>query len=185
VTPRGTDWGLAALVALLIATGILTLFAGGSGDAWVFAAHDTLGVAIALLLVVKLRRVWSRLTSISGWDRRTGLSVVVVVLVAAVVGSGLLWSDGVTPAPAGYSVLAWHDALGAVLLTAVAAHMVVRAKPLRGRDLAHRRQFLTAAGMAAGSLVAWRAQQPIQALFGLRGAKRNLLTHPWVRLPSG
>jgi DMSO/TMAO reductase YedYZ molybdopterin-dependent catalytic subunit len=139
----------------------------------VFAAHDTLGVAIALLLVVKLRRVWSRLTSISGWDRRTGLSVVVVVLVAAVVGSGLLWSDGVTPAPAGYSVLAWHDALGALLLTAVAAHMVVRAKPLRGRDLAHRRQFLTAAGMAAGSLVAWRAQQPIQALFGLRGAKRR------------
>ena len=60
MTPRATDWGLAALVALLIATGALTLFAGSGGDSWVFAAHDALGAATALLLVVKLRRVWAR-----------------------------------------------------------------------------------------------------------------------------
>jgi DMSO/TMAO reductase YedYZ molybdopterin-dependent catalytic subunit len=173
VTARGTDWGLAALVALLIATGVLTFFAGGSGDAWVFAAHDALGVAIGLLLIVKLRRVWSRVAALARWDRRTIVGVGGLVLATAALGSGLLWAGGVTPQLAGYDLLAWHDAFGAVLAVAVAAHMVARAKPLRWRDVAHRRQFLAAAGIAAGSLVAWRTQRPLQALFGLRGAKRR------------
>ncbi len=173
MTARGTDWGLAALVALLLATGVLTLFAGRSDDAWVFAAHDALGVAIALLLIVKLRRVWSRLTTLSGWDGRRIVGVVAVALAIAALGSGLLWADGVTPALAGYSLLAWHDAFGVLLLVAVASHMVVRAKPLRGRDVADRRQFLAAAGIAVGAAAAWRAQRPMQALVGLRGAQRR------------
>jgi DMSO/TMAO reductase YedYZ molybdopterin-dependent catalytic subunit len=173
VTARGTDWGLAALLALLVATGVLTLFAGGSGDAWVFVMHDAMGIAIAGLLVVKLRRVWPRLARPSAWDRRTVASVVGVGVVMAALGSGFAWSDGVTPAPAGYSLLAWHDAVGAILVVAIAAHMVVRAKRIRARDVAHRRQFLVAAGIAGGSLLAWRAQRPVEALVGLRGAKRR------------
>jgi len=173
VTARGTDWGLGALVALLIVTGLITLLAGGSGDAWVFAAHDTLGVGIALLLIVKLRRVWSRVAVLARWDRRTIVGVVGIVLATAAIASGVSWAGGVTPALAGYSLLAWHDAFGAVLGGAVAAHMVLRAKPLRGRDVAHRRQFLAAGAIAAGSLLAWRGQRPIQALFGLRGARRR------------
>lgn len=173
MTARGTDWGLATLVVLLIATGVLTLFAGGSSDAWVFAAHDALGIAVTLLLIVKLRRVWSRVASLARWDGRTIAGVVGIVVAAAVIGSGLLWTVGVTPAPVGYSLLAWHDAFGAMLGVVVAAHMVVRAKPLRGRDITHRRQFLAAAGIAAGSFVAWRTQRPIEAMFGLRGAKRR------------
>lgn len=173
VTARGTDWGLAALVALLVGTGVLTLFAGGSGDAWVFATHDAMGIAIAGLLIVKLRRVWTRLTRPSGWDRRSVASVVGVVVVMAALGSGFAWAEGVTPAIVGYNLLAWHDALGAVLVVAVAAHMAMRAKRLRVRDVAHRRQFLTAAGLAGGSLLAWRAQRPVEALIGLRGARRR------------
>ena len=55
----------------------------------------------------------------------------------------------------------------------VVAHMVARAKPLRSRDLAHRRQFLTAAGIGGASVLAWRLERPAQALIGLRGAKRR------------
>jgi DMSO/TMAO reductase YedYZ molybdopterin-dependent catalytic subunit len=51
--------------------------------------------------------------------------------------------------------------------------MTVRAKRARRRDLANRRQFLVAAGAAAGALVAWRVQRPVQALVGLRGAHRR------------
>jgi hypothetical protein len=80
VTARGTDWGLAALVASLIATGVLTLFAGGSGDKWVYASHDAFGVAIALLLIVKTRRVWSRLVFPARWDKRTIAGVLGIVL---------------------------------------------------------------------------------------------------------
>jgi DMSO/TMAO reductase YedYZ molybdopterin-dependent catalytic subunit len=173
VTARGTDWGLAALVGLLVGTGALTLFAGRSGDAWVFAAHDAIGIAIAGLLIVKLRRVWTRLTRPSGWDSRTVASVVAVTVVMAALGSGFAWTQGVTPAIVGYNLLAWHDALGVALVVTVAAHMVFRAKRLRVRDVAHRRQFLTAAGLAGGSLLAWRAQRPVEALIGLRGAKRR------------
>jgi DMSO/TMAO reductase YedYZ molybdopterin-dependent catalytic subunit len=139
----------------------------------VFAAHDVLGGAIALLLVVKLRRVWPRIAAAARWDRRTIVGVLAVALALGALASGVLWAEGVTPALAGYGLLAWHDALGAVLVLAVAVHMVLRAKPLRGRDLAHRRQFLVTAGMSVGALVAWRTQRPLEALFGLRGAKRR------------
>src|SRR5690348_10478008 len=61
MTPRGTAWGLAALVPLLGITGALTAFAGTHSRAWVFVAHGTAGFALALLLVPKLRRVRRRL----------------------------------------------------------------------------------------------------------------------------
>jgi Oxidoreductase molybdopterin binding domain len=173
VAARVTDWGLAALVVALVTSGVLTLFAGSPGDAWVFAAHDVLGAVIALLLVVKLRRVWPRVAAAARWDRRTIVGVLAVGLALSALASGVLWAEGFTPALAGYGLLAWHDALGAVLVLAVAVHMVLRAKPLRGRDLAHRRQFLVAAGMSLGALVAWRTQRPVEALLGLRGAKRR------------
>jgi DMSO/TMAO reductase YedYZ molybdopterin-dependent catalytic subunit len=173
VTARGTDWGLAALVALLMATGVLTLFEGSSHDAWVFAAHDAFGAAIAVLVVVKLGRVWTRIRALERWDNRTAVGVAVAALVILTLVSGWLWSTGADATIAGYSLLGWHDALGAVLALLVLAHMVLRAKPLRVRDVVHRRQFLAAAGIGAGSLVAWRAQRPLLALFELRGANRR------------
>lgn len=161
------------LVAALVASGALTLFAGSPGDAWVFAAHDALGLAILLLVAVKLRRVWVRVVRPARWDGRTILGALGTVLALAALSSGLLWADGVTPAVAGYSLLSVHDALGVALVMGVVAHMVARAKPLRGRDLAHRRQFLVLGGMAAVSLVAWRTQRPLQSLLGLPGARRR------------
>jgi DMSO/TMAO reductase YedYZ molybdopterin-dependent catalytic subunit len=173
VSARGTDWGLAALLASLIATGVLTLFAGGEGAGWVYAVHDATAVAIAALLVFKLRRVWPRLTAPHQWDARYGAGVAATALVAAALLSGALWAAGVTPSPAGYSLLAWHDALGALLVMIVAAHMVIRAKRVRRRDLTGRRQFLAAGGIAAASVLAWRLERPFERLAGLRGARRR------------
>lgn len=59
------------LVALLFATGILTFVAGQPADGWVFAVHDALGFALAMVLVWKLRRVWRRLLKNPARDRRT------------------------------------------------------------------------------------------------------------------
>jgi len=173
VTARGTDWGLAVLVVLLIATGGLSLFAGGSGDAWVFAAHDALGFAIAALLVFKLRRVWRRLVRPARWERKTSAGLLAMAAVAGALGSGWLWADGVTPDPGGFSLLSWHDALGVAVAMLVGCHMALRAKRLRTRDVAHRREFVAAAGIGAGSLLLWRVQRPAQALFGFRGAQRR------------
>lgn len=173
MTARGTDWGLAALVASLIATGALTLFAGGSDDAWVFGAHDVLGVAILVLVAIKLVRVWPRIKARRRWDGRTGAGLIAALLALAALASGLLWAAGADAPIAGYSLLSWHDALGAVLALAVGAHMLVRARRPRRRDLADRRQFLVAVGIGIGALLTWRGQQPFEALAGLRGAKRR------------
>jgi DMSO/TMAO reductase YedYZ molybdopterin-dependent catalytic subunit len=173
VAARVTDWGLVALLAALAASGALTLFAGSPHDAWVFALHDAFAVAIVLLLAIKLNRVWPRIVNRARHDRRTIAGALAITLSFTALATGFLWAAGVAPSPAGYSLLAWHDTLGAVLLASVAAHMLLRAKPLRRRDLAHRRQFLTAAGVAAGSVIAWRTQRPLEALLALRGARRR------------
>jgi DMSO/TMAO reductase YedYZ molybdopterin-dependent catalytic subunit len=156
VTPRGTDWGLAGLVALGLASAIVTWFAGA---AWIVAAHDALGLALAALVVVKLRRV----------GRPRGLGGAALLLVAGVLLSGVVWSTAGFSAVAGYTVLAWHALLGAVLGAGVLLHARVRAKRPRSRDVLDRRQFLTAAAMGAGALGAWWAQRTP----GLPGARRR------------
>ena len=60
-----------------------------------------------------------------------------------------------------------------MLTIAVAVHALLRAKPLRRRHLAGRRQFLRAGALAAGSYLVWELQRPLSAWVGLRGARRR------------
>jgi DMSO/TMAO reductase YedYZ molybdopterin-dependent catalytic subunit len=173
VTPRGTDWSLALLVALGLATGLATWFAGSHDDAWVFAAHAVGGTALALVLGWKLRRVWPRIVDRTRWDGRTGASLGALALVAGALGSGYVWSSGGELDLAGYNLLGWHALLGGLLGVMVLGHAAVRAKPLRPRDVRDRRQFLQAAGVTAGALVVWRIQRPLQRALGMRGADRR------------
>lgn len=173
MTPRGTDWGLALVVALLFATGMASLFAADPGDAWVFVAHDVLAFALAGLLVVKMRRVWARLVHPALWDRQVKAGVLATGFVAAALVSGWLWSSGGRISIGGFTLLSWHLVLGWVLAAAVAVHAFLRRRPTRARDLADRRQFLVAAGGAVGAVALWRLQRPITALFGLRSANRR------------
>lgn len=173
VTARATDWGLALLVGLLFATGVMTFFAGQRGDAWVFGAHGVGGFALAGVLGWKLRRVWGRLAQPARWDRRTAAGAGALTLVVATLLSGVGWSSGAQLSAGGYNLLGWHFALGVVLTIAVALHALLRAKPLRRRDLVGRRQFLRAGALAAGSYFVWELQRPLSAWFGLRGARRR------------
>jgi DMSO/TMAO reductase YedYZ molybdopterin-dependent catalytic subunit len=165
VTPRGTDWSLALLVALGVVTGAATWFAGSPGAAWVFGAHAVGGFALAAVLVWKLRRVWGRIGPRS--------SLAALALVAGVLLSGFAWAGGGSLSFAGYNLLNWHVLLGGLLGAAVLAHAVVRAKPLRVRDVRSRRQFLSAAAVGAGAFAAWQVQRPLERALGLRGADRR------------
>jgi DMSO/TMAO reductase YedYZ molybdopterin-dependent catalytic subunit len=173
VTARGTDWSVALVVGVLAATGVLTAFAGGHGAAWVFAAHGIAGFGLAFLLWWKLRRVLRRLWTPRLWDHRTPIAVGALVLVAATLGFGFAWSSGASGALAGYTVLAWHEALGFGLALAVLGHAVVRAKRPRRRDVAGRRQLIEGAAIAGVAVGAWRLQRPLAALFGWEGAGRR------------
>ena len=171
MTARVTDWGLAGLVAVLLATGALTPFAGSSGGAWIIAVHDACAIGILLLVVIKLRHVWPRL--VRGARRAHAAGIGAALAVVGCLVAGFLWSFGLAVAPFGYSLLSWHDGLGAILAIAVAIHIVVRAKRLRRRDLAGRRQFLTATGLAACAVVIWRVQRPVEVVLALKGARRR------------
>jgi DMSO/TMAO reductase YedYZ molybdopterin-dependent catalytic subunit len=167
------DWSLAVLVAALAATGVLTAFSGSPGDAWVFAVHDVLGLALAAVLVWKVRRVAGRIADRSRWDRATARGLAALGLVAVTLATGIGWSLGGSLSVAGYNGLNWHWALGAALAGTVLLHALARAKPLRVRDVAGRRQFLRAAAVGAGAVAAWRLQRPASTLVGLRGAHRR------------
>jgi Oxidoreductase molybdopterin binding domain len=173
VTPRGTDWSLALLVSLLFATGLLSWFRGAEGDAWVFAAHGIGGAALAILLAWKLRRVAGRVLDPGSWDRRTSAGIAVLALVALTLLSGWVWSTfGALDLP-GYTLIAWHTLLGALLTVSVVVHLGLRAKRPRRRDIAGRRQLLEAAAIGLGGLIAWRVQRPLSAALGLPGADRR------------
>lgn len=155
MTPRGTDWSLAALVGLLGVTGALVVWAGSPGRGWVFAVHDVGGFALGGVLVWKLRRVLPL--------RRSSLpSLGSLGFVLLALAAGWLWSSAGPVALAGFSLLAWHSALGAVLVVVVLVHAVGRAKPARRRDLAGRRQFLAWGGTALGAFAAWRVQAALR-----------------------
>jgi hypothetical protein len=159
------------MVGFLAVTGVWTLFAGDPGDAWVFVAHDVGGVALAAVLAWKLRRVVPRL--LRRWERSTTAGAAALALVGTVLGSGIAWSTGARLSLGGYNLLAWHFALGGALTVAVGTHAVIRAKPLRRRDLAGRRQLLIAGGLAAGAYLTWWAQRPVSGWLGLRGGRRR------------
>ena len=164
MTPRGTDWSLALLVAAGVASGLATWFAGSPGAAWVYGAHAVAGLSLAVVLVVKLRRVLPRVAP---------ASVAALSLVVLVLGTGFVWAGAGATYLAGYSVLAWHAALGGALAAVVLTHAVARAKRPRRRDLASRRQLLIAGAVGAGTLVVWQVQRPLQRALGLPGAERR------------
>ncbi|HZB96932.1 MAG TPA: molybdopterin-dependent oxidoreductase [Herpetosiphonaceae bacterium] len=173
MTPRGTDWTLAFLVALLFTTGILSLVSGEPGDAWVFVLHGIGGATLGFVVGWKLRRVWRRVLEPRRWERRTLAGALAAGVVAVTLLSGWVWSSGGDLYVAGFNLLNWHIALGVLLTLAVAMHGRLRAKPLRRQDALSRRQALHMAGITTAAAVLWWLQRPASAYAGWRGAKRR------------
>ena len=63
--------------------------------------------------------------------------------------------------------------LGVALALGVLGHALLRARRPRRADVTDRRQFLTAAAVAGGALLAWQLQRPVQRALGWRGAERR------------
>src|SRR3954451_835673 len=109
MSPRAVDWSLGFSVWMLFATGVLALYTGRSSEAWVFVVHGVLGVALAGLLVWKLRRVWARIVDRASWDDRTGFGLASLIVIVLALVSGWLWSSGASGlAVGGYNLLGWH-----------------------------------------------------------------------------
>lgn len=179
MTPRSTDWSLAGLVALLFASGLLSLISGASASAWVFSLHGIGGAALGFVVGWKLRRVWRRVVEPRRWDRRTLAGMAAMALVLGTLLSGWVWSSGGDLFVAGFNLLNWHITLGVVLTAAVLLHALLRAKRLRPRDLlpteagVRRRHLLQLGLIGVGALTLDRLHRPVAAALGWRGASRR------------
>src|SRR5881227_3547946 len=142
MSPRLTDWSIALAAVLAFTLGVISLLSGLPQEWFIFALHGIAGLWLLLLLWGKLRRVWPRLIHPRRWDRRTVYGLLALLLVTVTLGAGIWWVAGGDVYFAGFNLLNWHIALGLAITAAIALHMFARAKRLRKRDIAGRRQAL-------------------------------------------
>jgi DMSO/TMAO reductase YedYZ molybdopterin-dependent catalytic subunit len=170
--PRAVDWMLLLLVATATVSGFGSFLAGRPDERWVFVLHGVTGLAIFLLLVWKLRRVWPRLVRPHLWDRATLVSLLALLAVLLVLATGLIWTTWQWPSvfPNGMWL---HVALGLLLASALFLHMLARLKPIRLADLRGRRFALhfLAVWVVGGGL--WLLQQQTNRVFMMPGARRR------------
>src|SRR5262249_4808386 len=86
---------------------------------------------------------------------------------------GIGWSEGGDLSLAGFNLFNWHIVLGVALILILVPHMFARAKRLRERDLLGRRQALRFGVLALGAAVLWPAQQLVQRVVGIPGARQR------------
>ncbi|MFB6167524.1 MAG: molybdopterin-dependent oxidoreductase [Haloferacaceae archaeon] len=157
-SPRVVDWSLLALAAGALATGVVSLGAGHPSDALLFVGHGALGVALAAVLAVKLRRVRRRVTDRRLWDPATPLSILTAVVVLSALGTGTAWALGAEAPLWGWTLLNLHIGLGLLAGPLVLLHLRARYRPLRRRDVDGRRDALRYAGLLLAGAVVVRGE---------------------------
>jgi DMSO/TMAO reductase YedYZ molybdopterin-dependent catalytic subunit len=171
--PRLTDWSIAFAAGLAFTAGIISLISGRPQDWFIFILHGIAGFWLLLLLWGKLRRVWPRLIHPQRWDRRTLYGLLALLLVTLALVSGIWWVAGGDLYFVGFNLLNWHIILGFMVTAAIVIHMVARAKRLRKRDIAGRRQVLHLGALLLSSIAIWPTQQLAERVLNLPGARRR------------
>ncbi|MBA2373547.1 MAG: hypothetical protein H0V74_05030 [Chloroflexi bacterium] len=127
MTHATLDRVLAVLVVAMVATGLLSLRAGGPGSAWIFILHAVLGGSLLAATIVKLRRSLPKAIR-AGRLRRLALGLLVSLATIGALAGGFLWvARGELLTVGGWTVLTLHAWIGVVLLPIVAVHLL----PLR------------------------------------------------------
>lgn len=169
---RVIDYSLLALVLIEVISGLASFLVGKPEGSWLFMLHGVLGLAILVLLVWKVRRVFVRLWRPQHWDRATVVAALALVAVLATVLSGVIWTA--FQWPLGYpNGLNWHVIFGLLLACAVLGHMALRFKPLHRRHFLGRRTALRYAGIIATGGLLWQGHAQISRVARLPGANRR------------
>jgi DMSO/TMAO reductase YedYZ molybdopterin-dependent catalytic subunit len=171
-SPVAVDWGLLVAVAVLVGSGVAGLVAGRPGQGWVFVVHGVAGVALAVLVALKLARVWRRVRPANLTPARA-LSVALAAVALAALATGVAWTLGVSVPLSFWTLLNVHMWLGALTALLLVGHLAYRLRPARTAPRAARREALQYAGVVATGAVAWRLQQAAAGLAGLSGADRR------------
>jgi DMSO/TMAO reductase YedYZ molybdopterin-dependent catalytic subunit len=170
--PRLVDWSLLALVMFEAGSGLYSFLQGRPENSWLFALHGITGLALVLLLVWKLRRVWRRVADRRRWDGVTWAAVAALGFVLLTIGSGVVWTTAQWPL--GYpNGMNWHVIFGLSLAVFVVLHMTLRFKPLRRADVTGRRAALSGLAVLATGGILWAVQNGVTRAADLSGARRR------------
>ncbi len=170
--PRLVDWSLLALVLFEAGSGLYSFLQGRPENSWLFVLHGITGLALVLLLVWKLQRVWIRVADRRRWDGATWAAVAALGFVLLAIGTGVVWTA--VQWPLGYpNGMNWHVIFGLALALFVVLHMVLRYKPLRRADVTGRRAALSGLAVLATGGVLWAVQNGAVRAAELPGAQRR------------
>ncbi|MGH2455281.1 MAG: molybdopterin-dependent oxidoreductase [Candidatus Limnocylindria bacterium] len=178
---------LAWLVALQLATGLLSLRAGSPPTAPLFVVHGLLGGALLVAVALKLRRSVPPALR----DRRWGRLVLGFLLALTTLGAlagGFVWvASGRILIVGPWTVLTLHVLVALALVPIAVLHLLPRRwrlvrPPARriGRPLVSRRTALATLALGVMGAVAWAAANGIEAL---AGGVRRFTGSRW--LPDG
>ena len=169
---RAVDWGLFVAVAVLLGTGIGTIFAGTAARAWVIDLHAISGVVLVCLLPVKLWRVRHRVTP----ERLTGvraLSILLAVDAAGALATGVWWIFGGTLDLGPWGLFHLHVALGLLVGPLLLVHLRYRYHSPTTVTHAGRRDAIRYAGLVGTGAVVWRLQGTVNDAVETTGADRR------------
>ena len=162
------DWGVLGAVAVLLATGVASLFAATPRLAWIYGLHAVAGIGLPVLLFWKLRRVRGRLRP-ANWTADTVASVTALVLTLAALATGLYWALGSGFSAGPTTGLTVHAVLGMLVVVPLLVHLAVRFRTPRTDADAGRRAALGYSVVAAVGLAGFDARKRLSAAFGTVG----------------
>ncbi len=176
---------LAVLLAVQLASGLLTLRSGVPATAPLFWLHGLVGGALLVATLEKLRRSVGPAMRARRW-RRLALGTVVALLSAAALAGGFAWVAGGRILSVGpWTILTMHVWAALALLPIVLLHLLPRRwrllrPPTAGRRRVSRRTLLVTAGAIALGAVAWGAANVLDAV---QAGGRRFTGSRW--LPDG
>ena len=171
--PRFVDWSIFLLLAIELASGLISLTTGRPGGRAVFVLHSVVGLALCVLVFEKLRRVRKRVSRPGAWDQATPVSVLLAVVTLGALGSGIAWVLGGSLALGPWGLLNLHIGLGLLLVLVVAIHLYHRWRPPQRSDFEGRRAVLSYLLLVGVGALTWRLQSVFNEWVNTPGAERR------------
>ena len=171
-SPRAIDWGLLIAVAILLGTGVATMFTGTPNTAWIIDLHAIAGVVLVCLLPVKLWRVRHRVRP----ERLTAprlLSIALAITAAGALGTGVWWIFGGSLDLGPWGLFHLHVALGLLVAPLLGWHLRYRFHSPSTVSRHGRRDAIRYAGLVTAGAVVWRLQRPLNDALDTEGAPRR------------
>ena len=171
---RRTNLALLVLLVVSLVTGVLAFGIGTPAPATVVVAHGAAGLGLLLLVP------WKSVVVRRGWRGNVGRrapGVVLGVLVAVLVGSGLVHALAGFDSYVGLTPMQVHVGAAVIAAVALVAHLRVHGafswSPVARRADLSRRTALRAVGLGAGAGLVYTTVEGVAAVAALPGASRR------------